>query len=78
MVSTFTVAVLLESGLTPLLPALSVALHMTSLISSAETVNDALIKALPYLLTLIVLAVASKRQRPPAAAGIPYIKGQAG
>jgi general nucleoside transport system permease protein len=43
-----------------------------------ETVNDALIKALPYLLTLIVLAVASKRQRPPAAAGIPYIKGHAG
>lgn len=43
-----------------------------------ETVNDALIKALPYLLTLIVLGVASKRQRPPAAAGIPYIKGQAG
>jgi general nucleoside transport system permease protein len=43
-----------------------------------ETVNDALIKALPYLLTLIVLAVASKRQRPPAAAGIPYIKGRAG
>jgi general nucleoside transport system permease protein len=43
-----------------------------------ETINDALIKALPYLLTLIVLAVASKRQRPPAAAGIPYIKGRAG
>lgn len=43
-----------------------------------ENVNDALIKALPYLLTLIVLAVASKRQRPPAAAGQPYIKGQAG
>ncbi len=43
-----------------------------------ETINDALIKALPYLLTLIVLAVASKRQRPPAASGIPYIKGQAG
>jgi general nucleoside transport system permease protein len=43
-----------------------------------ETINDSLIKALPYLLTLIVLAVASKRQRPPAAAGQPYIKGQAG
>ncbi len=43
-----------------------------------EEINDALIKALPYLLTLIVLAVASKRQRPPAAAGIPYQKGQAG
>jgi general nucleoside transport system permease protein len=43
-----------------------------------ETINDALIKALPYLLTLIVLAVASKRQRPPAASGIPYIKGSAG
>jgi general nucleoside transport system permease protein len=43
-----------------------------------ETINDALIKALPYLLTLIVLSVASKRQRPPAAAGMPYIKGQAG
>jgi general nucleoside transport system permease protein len=45
---------------------------------SNETINDSLIKALPYLLTIIVLAVASKRQRPPAAAGIPYIKGQAG
>jgi general nucleoside transport system permease protein len=43
-----------------------------------KTINDSLTKALPYLLTIIVLAVASKRQRPPAAAGIPYIKGQAG
>jgi general nucleoside transport system permease protein len=41
-------------------------------------INDSLTNALPYLLTIIVLAVASKRQRPPAAAGIPYIKGQAG
>jgi general nucleoside transport system permease protein len=46
--------------------------------SQNENINDALIKALPYLLTLIVLAVASKRQRPPASAGQPYIKGQAG
>lgn len=43
-----------------------------------EAINDALIKALPYLLTIIVLAVASKRQRPPASAGIPYMKGRAG
>ena len=46
--------------------------------STNEVINDALIKALPYLLTLIVLTVASKRQRPPAASGQPYIKGQAG
>ena len=46
--------------------------------SANETINDAMIKALPYLLTLIVLTVASKRQRPPAASGQPYIKGQAG
>lgn len=46
--------------------------------SANEAINDALIKALPYLLTLIVLTVASKRQRPPAASGQPYIKGQAG
>ena len=46
--------------------------------SANEIINDALIKALPYLLTLIVLTVASKRQRPPAASGQPYIKGQAG
>ena len=46
--------------------------------SANESINDALIKALPYLLTLIVLTVASKRQRPPAASGQPYIKGQAG
>ncbi len=46
--------------------------------SANENINDALIKALPYLLTLIVLTVASKRQRPPAASGQPYIKGQAG
>ncbi len=46
--------------------------------SANETINDAMIKALPFLLTLIVLTVASKRQRPPAASGQPYIKGQAG
>ena len=46
--------------------------------SANEAINDALIKALPYLLTLIVLTVASKRQRPPAASGQPYIKGEAG
>ena len=46
--------------------------------SANEIINDALIKALPYLLTLIVLTVASKRQRPPAASGRPYIKGEAG
>ncbi len=46
--------------------------------SANETINDAMIKALPFLLTLIVLTVASKRQRPPAASGRPYIKGEAG
>ena len=37
-----------------------------------------LIKGLPYLGTLVVLAVFSRRLRPPMAAGQPYRKGQIG
>ncbi len=44
-------------------------------VSNAVT-NENLIKTLPYLGTLIVLAVFSRRLRPPAAAGQPWRKGQ--
>ena len=37
---------------------------------------DALVKTLPYFVTLVVLAVFSRRLRPPAAAGMPWRKGQ--
>jgi len=38
--------------------------------------NTDLIKGLPYFGTLVVLAVFSRRMRPPAAAGQPWRKGQ--
>jgi general nucleoside transport system permease protein len=39
---------------------------------------DDLVKALPYFVTLVVLAVFSRRLRGPAAAGMPWRKGQLG
>jgi general nucleoside transport system permease protein len=37
---------------------------------------DALVKTLPYFVTLVVLAGFSRRLRPPAASGMPWRKGQ--
>jgi ABC-type uncharacterized transport system permease subunit len=34
------------------------------------------VKAMPYVITLVVLALASQRLRPPAADGLPYRKGE--
>jgi simple sugar transport system permease protein len=39
-------------------------------------VPEPLTKAAPYVLTLIVLATASQRLRPPAHAGAPYRSGE--
>jgi simple sugar transport system permease protein len=41
-----------------------------------DEVPEPLTKAAPYLLTLIVLATASQRLRPPAHAGLPYRSGE--
>jgi simple sugar transport system permease protein len=41
-----------------------------------EDVPQSLTQSLPYLATLIVLATASQRLRPPAMAGIPYRRGE--
>lgn len=41
-----------------------------------DEIPESLTTGVPYLLTLIVLAVASKRLRPPAHAGIPYRPGE--
>jgi simple sugar transport system permease protein len=41
-----------------------------------DNVPDQLVSCTPYVVTLVVLAVASQRLRPPAAAGLPYRKGQ--
>jgi general nucleoside transport system permease protein len=38
--------------------------------------DDDIVKGLPYLATLVVLTIFSRRLRPPAAAGIPWRKGQ--
>ncbi|CAB4794865.1 MAG: ABC transporter permease [Actinobacteria bacterium] len=43
---------------------------------SGIDMNDDLVKTLPYLGTLLVLAVFSRRLRPPAASGQPWRKGQ--
>jgi simple sugar transport system permease protein len=42
-----------------------------------DTVPTQLIAALPYLVTLFVLAIATQRLRPPAADGVQYRKGEA-
>ena len=42
-----------------------------------EEVPESLTQSLPYLATLIVLATASQRLRPPAAGGLPYRPGEA-
>jgi simple sugar transport system permease protein len=43
---------------------------------AVDEVPEPLTKAVPYLLTLIVLATASMRLRPPAHAGRPYRSGE--
>lgn len=40
-----------------------------------DTLPDDLVKITPYLVTLVVLAVASQRLRPPAHAGLPFRSG---
>lgn len=44
---------------------------------SIDEVPESLTQALPYFITLIVLATASQRLRPPAANGVPYRPGDA-
>jgi simple sugar transport system permease protein len=44
--------------------------------SATKVVPDEFISITPYVVTLLVLAVASQRLRPPAADGRPYRKGQ--
>ena len=41
-----------------------------------DKVPEPLTKAAPYLVTLVVLATASQRLRPPAHAGAPYRSGE--
>ena len=55
---------------------LMVALGLVLLFISDWQLNTDLIKGLPYFGTLVVLAVFSRRMRPPAAAGQPWRKGQ--
>lgn len=43
---------------------------------SVDTVPNQLVGFTPHLVTLLVLAVASQRLRPPAADGLPYRRGQ--
>ncbi len=52
------------------------ALGLVLLFISDWQLNTDLIKGLPYFGTLVVLAVFSRRMRPPAAAGQPWRKGQ--
>jgi general nucleoside transport system permease protein len=41
-----------------------------------KRVDDKLSSTFPYIITLLVLLFSSDRLRPPAAAGIPWFKGQ--
>jgi general nucleoside transport system permease protein len=57
---------------------LALAVAMFLLFASKFKLQADLVKALPYFVTLVVLAVFSRRLRPPAAAGMPWRKGQIG
>ncbi|WP_374117319.1 ABC transporter permease [Streptomyces sp. RKAG293] len=54
----------------------AVALLLVVWYSLTDTVPDQLVGATPYIVTLLVLALASQRLRMPAADGQPYRKGQ--
>jgi general nucleoside transport system permease protein len=43
---------------------------------TVQEVPESLTQALPYVITLVVLATASQRLRPPAMAGVPYRPGE--
>jgi len=43
---------------------------------STDEVNNQIVFVTPYVVTLLVLAIASQRLRPPAAEGRPWFKGQ--
>ncbi|NBO84430.1 MAG: ABC transporter permease, partial [Actinobacteria bacterium] len=43
---------------------------------TVKDVPESLTQSLPYFATLVVLATASQRLRPPAMAGIPYRRGE--
>ena len=53
----------------------ALALALTLLYVTKIKMNEDLVKTLPYFGTLVVLAIFSRRLRPPAAAGQPYRKG---
>ena len=62
-----------------LVPAVNGAVAGAVFLIGYLTINEVpepLTKAAPYLLTLIVLATASQRLRPPAHAGLPYRSGE--
>jgi simple sugar transport system permease protein len=44
---------------------------------TVDEVPESLTQSLPYVVTLVVLATASQRLRPPARAGVPYRPGGA-
>ena len=56
---------------------LAVALAVAVWYATTDTVPRELVGFTPHLITLLVLALASQRLRPPAADGRPYRKGQA-
>ena len=43
---------------------------------TVDTVPESLTQSLPYVVTLIVLATANQRLRPPAMAGVPFRRGE--
>lgn len=55
--------------------AVAGALFFTAYLTVKE-VPESLTQALPYVITLVVLATASQRLRPPAMAGVPYRPGE--
>ena len=60
------------------LALLAVSIGLFVFYAQTKTVNNQIVYVTPYVITLLVLAFASQRLRPPAAAGRPWRKGAAG
>ncbi|MDP9434220.1 MAG: ABC transporter permease [Actinomycetota bacterium] len=80
LVALLLVAVAVRQALRRRFPVAGVALLLAGAFAlwhaQAETVPSQLVGFTPHLVTLLVLAVASQRLRPPAADGQPYRRGQ--
>ncbi len=74
----FTVRAFLRHDKSAAFRSLAISGALLAMYIARYNAPDDIVKALPYIATLVILAVSSSRLRPPAAAGITWRKGELG